>query len=100
RRYARDGDVVLDVHDGFRPSSGGCFRLRVSAGDAVCERVDSGATIDVACDTSELASAYLGGVTFVDLARAGLVEERTPGALARADAMFASDRAPYAATWF
>lgn len=100
RRYARDGDVVLDVHDGFRPSSGGCFRLRVSAGDAVCERVDSGATIDVACDTSELASAYLGGVTFADLARAGLVEERTPGALARADAMFASDRAPYAATWF
>jgi predicted acetyltransferase len=100
RRYARDGDVVFDVHDGFRPSSGGRFRLRAARGDASCERVERGVDVDVACDTSELASAYLGGVTFADLARAGLVEERTPGALARADAMFASDRVPYAATWF
>ncbi len=99
RNYASDGEVVLDVRDGFRPSSGGCFRLHVDGGKASCERVD-GARADLVLDTPELASTYLGGVTFGELARAGLVEERTPGAITRADTVFASTPAPYAATWF
>ena len=42
-----------------------------------------------------LGSAYLGGFSFRQLARAGRVEERREGALARADALFTSDRAPW-----
>ena len=42
-----------------------------------------------------LGSVYLGGFTFEQLVRAGRVEELTEGAAARADAMFASPRAPW-----
>jgi len=40
-------------------------------------------------------AVYLGGTSFRQLRRAGLVEERTTGALARADAMFTWDPAPW-----
>jgi hypothetical protein len=39
-------------------------------------------------------------VSFSTLGRAGRVREGRPGALARADAMFASDRAPWCSTDF
>ena len=39
-----------------------------------------------------LGSVYLGGFSFADLARAGRVEELRDGGLARADALFATDR--------
>jgi predicted acetyltransferase len=42
-----------------------------------------------------LGSAYLGGFTFAQLARAGRMEELRAGALERADALFRSDRAPW-----
>jgi hypothetical protein len=47
---------------------------------------------------ADLAAAYLGGVSFTTLARAGLVAESAPGALARADAMFASRPAAWTVT--
>jgi predicted acetyltransferase len=50
---------------------------------------------DVVCTVNELGAAYLGGVSFRQLQRAGRVEERTKGALARADAMFGWDPAPW-----
>ena len=46
-------------------------------------------------DVADLATVYLGGFTFAQLQRAGLVQEVTPGAVARADAAFRSDRAPW-----
>jgi predicted acetyltransferase len=48
----------------------------------------------------DLPAAYLGAFRPSELARAGRVEERTPGALRRADALFASDRAPWCVTMF
>jgi hypothetical protein len=45
-------------------------------------------------------TAWLGGVRWTELAAAGLVQERTPGALATADAMFASTPLPHGYTWF
>ena len=39
-------------------------------------------------DVATLSAAWLGGVTFTTLARAGRVDEAVEGALARADAMF------------
>ncbi|HEY7136820.1 MAG TPA: GNAT family N-acetyltransferase [Acidimicrobiia bacterium] len=99
RTYASTGDLVIEVRDGFRPASAGRYRL--SAGDdgsARCSRTDDEA--DVALDTADLASAFLGGVRFGDLARAGLVEERTAGSVARLHTMFAVDPLPYSQTWF
>jgi hypothetical protein len=49
---------------------------------------------------ADLGAAYLGGVSFTTLARAGRVVEETPGALARADLLFSIDRAPYCGTPF
>jgi Sterol carrier protein domain len=42
-----------------------------------------------------LGAVYLGGVTFEQLVRSGRVEELTPGAAMRADAIFAWPRAPW-----
>ena len=50
---------------------------------------------DVRLDATALGAAYLGGFSFAQLARAGLVEEASRGGLARADALFGSDRAPW-----
>ena len=50
---------------------------------------------DLRLDVTALGATYLGGFSFAQLARAGLVEEARRGGLARADAMFATDRAPW-----
>jgi predicted acetyltransferase len=88
RAYA-EGAVVLDVRDGFVPSNEG--RWRVSA-DGV-ERVD--AEPELALDLTALGSAYLGGFSFAELQRGLRVQELRPGAVARADALFVRDLAPW-----
>ncbi len=50
---------------------------------------------DLRLSVQALGAAYLGGYSFAELSRAGLVEETSRGGLARADALFASDRAPW-----
>jgi hypothetical protein len=47
-----------------------------------------------------MARAYLGGFSFTRLAAAGLVAERTPGALGRADRLFFVDHAAWSGTFF
>jgi predicted acetyltransferase len=108
RRYGIAGEVVLEVTDAFCPWNAGRWRLAttntsgaeesIGAMAGAVERTDARA--DIIVDTTDLAAAYLGAFRFSDLARAGRVEERTPGALRRADAMFASDRPPWCATMF
>ena len=89
RGYATDGEVVFGVTDRFCPWNEGGWRL--SGGAA--ERTDAAPDLRVAADG--LAAVYLGGFTFRDLYESGRVEEVRPGALARADALFRSDRAPW-----
>lgn len=60
---------------------------------ASCRATDAAPDLVVA--VSALAPAYLGAATFTTLAQAGLVEERTPNALRRADRMFAVRRKPW-----
>jgi predicted acetyltransferase len=93
RGYAGEGRVVLEVEDAFRPATAGRYALEVAGGDGSCERTE--AEPDLACDVAALGAAYLGGPSFRQLARAHQVRELVPGALARADAMFASDPAPW-----
>ena len=89
RGYAADGTVVFDVVDEFCPWNEG--RWRLSGGRA--KRTTASAQLR--CDVSALGSAYLGGFSFSELVRGGRVEELRRGAAARADAMFASTRAPW-----
>ena len=94
RRYAADGRLVLEVADPFGPWNEGRYALEASAGEAtVTAGIDAPA--DIACTANEVAATYLGGITFRQLHRAGRIQERTDGALSRADAMFGWDPAPW-----
>jgi len=89
RSFAGDGEVVLDVADAFCPWNEGRWRV----GRAGAEQ--TAAAADLRLDAAALGSVYLGGFTFAELARAARVEELRSGALARADALFRTDRAPW-----
>jgi predicted acetyltransferase len=86
RSFTADGEVVFEVVDAFCPWNEGRWTSRG-------ER--TAAEPELRLDVRELGSVYLGGFTFGQLERAGRVEELVPGALARADALFATDRAPW-----
>jgi predicted acetyltransferase len=89
RQYLGDGAIVLDVVDDFCPWNEG--RWRLEGGEA--SRTDDAA--DLRLPSTSLGSAYMGGVSFAELARAGRVEELVPGGIARADALFGWDRHPW-----
>ena len=82
RTYGGDGPVVLEVEDSFLPENAG--RWRIAGGKA--ERTEDDP--DLALDVGELGSTYLGGFTFAELVRAGVVRESRAGGAARADAVF------------
>jgi predicted acetyltransferase len=97
RRYAAPGSLVVEVVDplGF---AAGRFRLDAGRDGAECAPTD--ASPDLAFPASALGAAYLGGQSWARLAAAGWADELTPGALARADALFATPRAPWCAMTF
>jgi predicted acetyltransferase len=94
RRYAREDSVVLRVTDDFCPWTQGDYVLEGGLDGAHCVAAQ-GRSPDLVLDAAALGSAYLGGVSLVELARAGLVEERTPGMLRRAASMFAWSPLPW-----
>ncbi len=98
RGYATEGSVVVEVVDDRRPATGGRFVLDAGPEGAECSRTDRPA--DLALRAPELGALLAGGVTWTTLARAGLVTERAPGALARADRMFQAASAARCATAF
>jgi predicted acetyltransferase len=102
RGYRTHDRLSFDVADGFRPSVAGRYLLTAGPDGAECRRIAAGTSThaDLTLDISDLGSTYLGGVSFSTLARAGRVIEETPGALARADLLFSTDRAPYCGTPF
>jgi len=89
RSYAADGAVVFEIEDAFCPWNAGRWKLA----EGVAKRTR--AVADLACDVTALGSVYLGGFTFRQLVRSGRVEELRPGAAARADGLFHTDRAPW-----
>jgi predicted acetyltransferase len=98
RRYAVEGRLVLRVRDSFCPWNDGQHELIGGPAGAECKRND--ATPDLALDAADLAALYLGGNRFRTLYEAGRVEELRHGGIARADAMFATDRAPWCPSHF
>lgn len=84
RRYARDGTLVVQIEDGAGYAQGR-FKMEVQDGTADCTR--SSQMADVRLPVSSLSAAYLGGTRVMDLARAGAVDELTPGAVQLLDRM-------------
>jgi predicted acetyltransferase len=89
RGYAGDGRIVFEVRDAFCPWNEGRWKLE----DAQATRTDD--EPDLRLDVTALGSVFLGGFTFAELRRACRVEEAREGAVARADAMFRTDVAPW-----
>jgi predicted acetyltransferase len=97
RRYSADGRVVLGVHDAFIPETGGTFALETSARGATCKRVTGGANVELGIQ--ELGAAYLSGVRFETLARAGRVTGDMD-AIRQLDRMFWWPQAPWCPEMF
>ncbi|HKA04452.1 MAG TPA: GNAT family N-acetyltransferase [Acidimicrobiales bacterium] len=98
RRYPVPDRLVIEVVDAFRPATSGRYEIDGSPDGAECRRTTS--EPDLALDIADLGSLYLGGVDASTLARAGRIEERTVGAIQRADRFFASDPPPHNQTAF
>jgi predicted acetyltransferase len=93
RRYAVEDSLVLDVRDQLCPWNEGRWRLEAGPGGASCGRARDSA--DLALGPAELGAAFLGGERLARLARAGRVEEISPGAAARADTLFHAEPLPW-----
>jgi predicted acetyltransferase len=89
RSYTSDETVIIDITDEFCPWNAGRWRIARSG----VERTTAGA--DLACTVASLGCVYLGGFSFAELARALRVSELQEGAIARADALFRTDRKPW-----
>ena len=89
RTYRGEDAVVFEVRDDFCSWNAGRWKLEGGRAAPTDEEPD------LALDVSALGSVYLGGFTFAQLARAFRVDELRDGAVARADTLFATDRAPW-----
>jgi predicted acetyltransferase len=94
RSFASSEQLVLEVKDSFCPWNEGCYRIEEG------EISRAGGEADLRLDVRELASVFMGGFSFSQLARAGMVEELRPGGTACADRLFASSSAPWCPEMF
>ncbi|MFH1329732.1 MAG: GNAT family N-acetyltransferase [Actinomycetota bacterium] len=97
RRYAVEGEVVLEVGDGFTPGTGGRFLLRGGPDGADCAPTDREAEIRLT--SADLASAYLGDSRLRDLAWLGRVQG-SAAAVDRAQRLFEWPVAPWCTVQF
>ncbi len=90
RGFSSDGRVTLEIVSDpqFRDNAG----TWTIEGGSVRR---SSRRPDVRLDVQALGAGYLGGFTFAQLWRAGRVEEAVRGGIARADALFRVDAAPW-----
>ena len=100
RTYATTGRLVLDVLDPSRPDGAAAGRFVLDGGTdgAECTRTED--QPDLVLDVAVLGAISLGGISPTALARAGRIEERTPGSVSIATGLFGVEREPYNFTWF
>jgi predicted acetyltransferase len=89
RRYSGDGSIVFEVTDEFCPWNEGRWKLEGGTAEPTEDAPE------LRLPVQSLGSAFLGGISFAELDRAGRVEELEHGALMRADALFRWDRHPW-----
>jgi predicted acetyltransferase len=94
RRYAAAEPVVLEVRDRHLPENDGAYRITPDGAER------TSAPADLALDVDLLAATYLGDVSFTELAWVNRVDVLDRSALTRADALFATDQAPWSGTFF
>ena len=75
------------------------FALEGSPDGSSC-RESAASSPDLSCSRSALGALLLGGNSWATLTEAGEVDEHASGAVARADAMFATAPLPATLTWF
>jgi predicted acetyltransferase len=97
RHYAVEDQLVLQVDDPI-DLAGGRFKLHASPQGATCQPTSESA--DLHLGISALSALSLGGVDPGVLATAGLVDEHTPGSLARAARLFTWSVTPWCSTFF
>jgi predicted acetyltransferase len=97
RRYATEIGLTIDVDDRL---FGETHRVTVRGGPEGAEAVKATGDADLRMSISDLGAISLGGVAPSQLAGAGLVEERTSGALRRADAAFVWFPSPWGDSGF
>lgn len=96
RRYGADLDVVVQVGDHLLEHNDGTFRIQAEAGGDGARVTKAGRRRpDLILGIRELGMIYLGGVPLTALHRAGLVTERTNGAVAAMTMAFDWPQKPY-----
>ncbi len=92
RTYARDLDVVLDVHDDLLPGNAGRYRLSGGATGASCDPTTASA--DLRVTAAQLGASYLGGTSLASFALTDGLEEKRRGALHEAATALSAPVAP------
>ncbi|WP_062308256.1 GNAT family N-acetyltransferase [Demequina subtropica] len=99
REYLCPVDAVIQVTDPLFHDNAGPWRITSRDGEGHVEAAP-GEEPDLVIGVQELSAAYLGGVSLAALAGAGLIEERTPGAVHALAAAFESTSAPVCNLFF
>jgi predicted acetyltransferase len=99
RRYSSTDRLVLDVVDADGGWAAGRVTLDGGPEHSECLATPT-ATADLRLSQRALAGIYLGGNTVLAQQQAGLIDEETPGAAARLEAMFWTAKKPWNATPF
>ncbi|MBA0046106.1 GNAT family N-acetyltransferase [Mycobacteroides sp. LB1] len=94
RTYADTAPVVIEVRDDLLPHNS----ARFAVGSDKVRRTQH--IPDVSLDAAALASVYLGGSTWTQLGRTGLVSAHSAGAFDTADTLFSTGAKPFAGTNF
>lgn len=94
RTYRDEDPVAVAVSDPLLAANSAVFQI----GSKSVRRVETDP--DVSVGVSALATTYLGGTRWRQLAAAGRVVEHRPGSVGRLDALFSTDRLPFAGVGF
>jgi predicted acetyltransferase len=93
RTYGTDDAFVLEVHDPAPDAAPVRWTVDGGPGGATASRTRR--RPDLVLGQAALGAIYLGGVRSSYLAAGRLIQERTAGALRRADLFFSADRLPF-----
>ena len=98
RAWSSPVSIVVGIVDPLCPWNEGAWSIEGGPDGADVGRGSGPA--DLVMSAGTLASAYLGGHRLVTLARAGLVEERSPGSVRALDLALSWERAPWTVAMF
>ena len=96
RAYEQTGSIVLELVSGPEDS----VRVALDASPDGARAVVTDRPPDLTVAASAVGAAYLGGTRLRDAVLARGADEHRPGALAKADALFACRDAPWCSTFF